>query len=193
MALSDSLVKLYKRGRILSASYEAIKFQKLDVFTIMLRQIGQHIAHSQAKDAIETLVALAPAISPVEAGKTSYEDIVKLWNKLHPHNMTTIIASPKAAERLLAIPEFKDAAAGLNFHATGKLITPLGAELIKSQYAPDDRIIAIDKSCALEMVQAGEVTTEHDKLIDRQLERVAITATAGFSPMTLGACAALRL
>ena len=33
----------------------------------------------------------------------------------------------------------------------------------------------------LEMVQAGGVMTDYDKLIDRQLERAAITCTAGFS------------
>ena len=31
------------------------------------------------------------------------------------------------------------------------------------------------------MVQAGGVVTDYDKLIDRQLERAAITCTAGFA------------
>ena len=31
------------------------------------------------------------------------------------------------------------------------------------------------------MVIAGDITTEYDKLIDRQLERAAITCTAGFA------------
>ncbi|MEE0953332.1 MAG: phage major capsid protein, partial [Ruminococcus sp.] len=31
------------------------------------------------------------------------------------------------------------------------------------------------------MVQAGGVTTDYDKLIDRQLERATITCTAGFA------------
>ena len=30
------------------------------------------------------------------------------------------------------------------------------------------------------MVQAGEVSVEYDKLIDRQLERAAITSISGF-------------
>ena len=32
----------------------------------------------------------------------------------------------------------------------------------------------MDKTCALEMVQAGELMTDYDKLIDRQLERASI-------------------
>ena len=31
------------------------------------------------------------------------------------------------------------------------------------------------------MVKAGDVLTEYDKLIDRQLERAAITSIAGFA------------
>ena len=37
------------------------------------------------------------------------------------------------------------------------------------------------------MVKAGEVTTEYDKLIDRQLERAAITCIAGFAKIFTGA------
>ena len=61
------------------------------------------------------------------------------------------------------------------------MITPIGAELLRSGAVADDEILGLDNTCALEMVKAGEVTTEYDKLIDRQLERAAITSTAGFS------------
>ena len=39
----EHLVSLKKRGRMLVASYEAIRFQKLDLFGVMLRQIGSYI------------------------------------------------------------------------------------------------------------------------------------------------------
>ena len=39
----ENLVKLHKRGRMLVASYEAIRYQKLDLFSVTLRQIGAHI------------------------------------------------------------------------------------------------------------------------------------------------------
>ena len=39
----SNLVRLNKRGRMLVASYEAVRFQKLDLFGVMLRQIGAHI------------------------------------------------------------------------------------------------------------------------------------------------------
>ena len=82
---------------------------------------------------------------------------------------------------MLAITEFKDSYAGQNFHGTGKMITPFGAEVLKMSGDPEKDIIALDKNAALEKVQAGGVLTEYDKLIDRQLERCAISTITGFS------------
>ena len=52
----DHLVKLTKRGRMLVASYEAIRFQKLDLFSVMLRQIGSYIQKQQVADAVKVLI-----------------------------------------------------------------------------------------------------------------------------------------
>ena len=55
------------------------------------------------------------------------------------------------------------------------MITPLGASLLHTPELEGGKIIGLDKNCALEMVQAGGVVTDYDKLIDRQLERAAVT------------------
>ena len=67
---------------------------------------------------------------------------------------------------LLNLSEFKDARAGFSFQSTGKMITPLGTELLRSGAAQDGELIGLDSTCALEMVKAGDVTTEFDKLIE---------------------------
>ena len=177
----DKLTKLKKRGRMLVASYEAIKFQKLDLFTVTLKQIGAYIARTQFKDAIE-VITNSDAEQITSASKTvTYEELVKLWNKLSPYKATTFIASVPAIADMLSITEFKDSNAGQSFHGTGKMITPFGAEVLRVSDDTESRgIIALDNSAALEKVQAGGVITEYDKLIDRQLERAAITTIAGF-------------
>ena len=48
-------MKLHKRGRMLVASYEAIRFQKLDLFSVTLRQIGAYIQTMHLKDAVDVL------------------------------------------------------------------------------------------------------------------------------------------
>ena len=182
----DNLVTLKKRGRMLVASYEAIRFQRLDLFTVTLRQIGAYIARTQFKDAVNVLINgdgnnnPASEITPATDGAITYEDLITLWNSFSPYEMNTLIASPDITAKLLTMPEFRDAPAGLNFHGKGTMITPLGAKLIKSNDI-NATLIGLDKNCALEMVTAGGVMTEFDKLIDRQLERAAITQISGFA------------
>ena len=53
---SSQLVTLKKRGRMLVASYEAVRHQKLDLFSITLRQIGANIAKAQMEDAVGVLL-----------------------------------------------------------------------------------------------------------------------------------------
>ena len=182
----ETLTPLKKRGRMLIASYEAIKFQKLDVFTVTLKQIGAYIAKSQVKDAIDAICDDGIEIMNIKGSEIEYSDLVNLWNSFSPYNLTTILAGPNEIAKLLNMSEFKDSYAGLNFHATGDMITPLGAELIKVDHISDG-FLGLDKSCAVEKVQAGGVLTDFDKLIDRQLERATVTSIAGFSKIFSGA------
>ncbi|MEG2137876.1 MAG: phage major capsid protein, partial [Oscillospiraceae bacterium] len=61
--------------------------------------------------------------------------------------------------------------------------TPLGAKLLRINAVPDGKIIGLDKRYALEMVKGSDVMVEYDKLIDRQLERAAITSISGFAKL----------
>ena len=187
VSTQENLVKLKKRGRMLVSSYEALRFQRLDLFTVTLKQIGAYIARAQLKDAVDVLLNgdgnanPCGGIAAVETGKLSYSDLVALWAELSPFELNTILAPTDAMKKLLATTELKDSTAGQNFHATGKMVTPLGAKLIHTQAVEGDMIIGMDKNAALEMVIAGDVVTDYDKLIDRQLERAAITSIAGFA------------
>lgn len=141
----ENLVKLHKRGRMLVASYEAIRFQRLDLFSVTLRQIGAYIARMHLKDAIDVLM-----------------------------NGDMMLA-------MLKLSEFQNPLTGLNFQGTGTLATPLGAKLLRTSAMPAGKIIGLDKNYALERICGSEVLVEYDKLIDRQLERAAITSISGFA------------
>lgn len=184
--MKDTLTEMHKRGRMLVASYEAVKFQKLDLFTVTLRQIGNCIAEGQLLDAYAALAGVHESGITLEGGLT-YAGLVDLWNAFEGFNMTTLLVSARDTASILKMTEMQDAIAGNDFHATGRVVTPLGAELIKHKMFSDNTILALDRTCALEKVQAGDVVTDFDKLIDRQLERASITAIAGFSPIFSGA------
>ena len=183
----ENLVQLHKRGRMLVASYEALRFQRLDLFTVTLNQIGAYIARDQLRDAIDVLLNgdgnnnAAANVSVATSGTLVYDDLVKLWANLSPYELNTILAPTAEMQKILAMTQMQDAKAGLDFQGTGKMVTPLGAALLHAPEMTAGTVIGLDKNCALEMVQAGGVITDYDKLIDRQLERAAITCTAGFA------------
>ena len=83
-------------------------------------------------------------------------------------------------QKIMSLSEMKDAQAGLTFQGSGKMITPLGASLLHTPEITGSKIIGLDKNCALEMVQAGDVITDYDKLIDRQLDSITVSITCGF-------------
>lgn len=185
--LKENLIKLRKRGRMMVASYEAIKFQRLDLFTVALRQIGACIGKAQLEDAVKVLMDgdgnknPAEKVSLAAPGKLTYQDLLNLWNSFGEYQMNVMLASPDMMLKLLQIPELQNPETGLNFQATGFLSTPLGAKLFVSSAVPKGTIIGLDKRYALEMVSAGGINVEYGKMIDCQLERAAVTAIAGFS------------
>ena len=197
--MKENLVKLRKRGRALVASYEAVRYQRLDLFTVTLRQIGAYIARTLLADAIDVLENgdgngnPAPVVKCAENGALAYPDLISFWNGFDPYELNTVIASPDMMAAILNMTQFRDAAAGLSFHGTGKAVTPLGAKLLKSSAVGAGKLIGLDKSAALEMVKTGDVMTEYDKLIDRQLERAVISCTAGFAKIFDGASKVLSV
>lgn len=179
--LSDKLTELKKHGKMLVASYEAIKFQKLDLFTTVLRQIGNHISRQELLQAISTVDdGDGVKHTKINSADFNYEQLIKLWTDLAPYNMNTLVVGVNEFAKILSMPEFRDANAGLNFHSTGNMITPFGAKIILVNEL-NDAVLSFDKNFAFEKVQAGGVITEFDKLIDRQLERATVSTITGFS------------
>ena len=103
------------------------------------------------------------------------------------------MVSPDVMLTLLTLPEFQNPLTGLNFQGTGELTNPLGAKLIRTGAAPAGTLIGLDKGYALEMVSSGDVAVEYDRLIDRQLERAAISSISGFAKLYEGASRVLKV
>lgn len=185
--VSDRTIRLKKRGRMITTSYDVLRFQRLDIVSIALKRIGAYLAQSLMADAVDVLIngdgGNNPAVKDLTSGTIyTYNDLIDFWSGFSPYELNTILASPNVTGVLLKMNEFRDAAAGLNFHGTGKLITPFGANLIKTSHITDpNTMIGLDKNCALEMVKVGDIETDYGKLVDRQLEQIAITAITGFA------------
>ncbi len=198
----DHLINLTKRGRMLVASYEAVRFQKLDLFSVMLRH---YIQKMQLADAVNVMVngdgndnaakayQVGTGVISGTSGKLGYDQLVEFWGQFDPYTMNGMLCNSGMMTKLLKIPELQNPLTGLNFQGTGQLTTPLGAQLHRTGCVEDGMIIGIDNRYALELVRAGDVLVEYDKLIDRQLERAAITSISGFGKICDGAVKVLRV
>ena len=192
--VKERLITMKKRGRMLVASYEAVRFQKLDLFSVMLRRIGQFVQRELVGDAVDTLIngdGNTGTAAPVNAvgttpisgtsGTLTYDQLVEFWSLFDPFEMNTLLAASGAMVKLLKVDELQNPLTGLNFQGSGQLGNPLGAALVRSDAVPAGKLLGLDRRYALEMVKAGEIQVDYDRLIDRQLERAAVTTMAGFS------------
>ena len=168
---------LSKFGRLISASYEAVRQQRLDVFGVMLRSVGVRLAASVVKKAVEVLVE---GVEPITTEALTYDDLAALYGEFDCFDMTTVIASPELASKIAAMEQLKDCAATPD----GRLILPFGAELIKTSAAGADTVIGIDRDFALEFITSTDLVMETDKLIDRQLDQMTVSVTCGFRKIT---------
>ena len=201
----ENLVRLHKRGRMLVAPYEAIRFQRLDLFAVTLRQIGAYMGRMHLEDAVKVLKdgdgnsnaakVYEVGSNPVGGtkGTLSYDALLDFWVQFDPYTMNTMLVSNDMMLAMLKLSEFQNPNTGLNFQATGKLTTPLGAKLLRSSAVPAGTIIGLDKNYALEQICGSEVVVEYDKLIDRQLERAAITSVSGFAKLFTDAAKVLKV
>ena len=191
----ENLVKLHKRGRMLVASYEAIRFQRLDLFSVTLRQIGAYIGRMHLEDAIEVLrngdgnqnaaQQYTIGTKPITGtkGTLTYDALLEFWSQFDPYTMNTMLVGSDVMLAMLKLDEFQNPLTGLNFQGTGTLTTPLGAKLLRTSAMPAGILIGLDRNYALEQICGSEITVEYDKLIDRQLERAAITSISGFAKL----------
>ena len=201
----ENLVRLHKRGRMLVASYEAIRFQRLDLFSVTLRQIGAYIGRMHLADAVGVLtngdgngnaaVVYKVGTSPISgsAGTLSYEAMVDFWSQFDPYTMNTLLVGSDMMLAMLKMQEFQNPLTGLNFQGTGTLTTPLGAKLLRSSVVPAGTLIGLDNCYALEQISSSDILVEYDKLIDRQLERAAITSISGFAKLSTDASKVLKV
>ena len=106
LKLKDNLIRLVKRGRMLVSSREAVRHQKLDLFTIALRQMGSTMARAQLADAIGVLMDGDGNKNPAKtletaANTVTYTDLVNLWKEFEEYQMNTPAGLPRRHSRKL--------------------------------------------------------------------------------------------
>ena len=175
IAESSGTVSLAKYGRVIKASYEAVRQQKLDVFALMLRKVGRELANSILADAIDILV---DDLTPESLSGTSltYADLAALYGTFTKFNMRVLLANPAVVADILVMDQMLKASS----EDVTEIRLPFGTKLVCCQAMDDSAVIGVDTDFALEQIQSSDVVLETDKLIDRQLDCIGVSVNIGF-------------
>lgn len=167
---NSNLIEMEKHGRLVSTTYEALRFQHVRTFAIILNKIGYDIVNEN----LARVITMLSSLSPVTAESLSYASLLSLLTAVRPYKMDVMLANADTIEAIMAITEIKA-------QTEGSEVKPLGAKLICANTMDDDQIIGLDSSCSFKMIQSGGLIIDSDKLIDRQLDKIGISITTGFA------------
>lgn len=176
ISTKDNLCKLHKRGRLLQTSYESLRFQRIDMFSVILKQIGRYISKMQLFDAFQTIESAAEIKTTNRQSTIEKCDIhdIATWLDIFGFKLDTLLGSATTLEMLYKL-------FGNSIRNEHGDLSVGDIRIIHSYDCFNCKIAGIDSDNALEMVKYGGVNIDYDKLIDKQFERAAITCCAGFS------------
>ena len=168
-------ITLTKYGRLVKATYEAVRQQRLDVFALMLRRVGKCLADAMLSAALNVLKTGATSVTTA-ASTLTYGDVAGLYGSFKSFSLQAVLASPAVIAQILAMTQMEHTSA-----ADAKdLRLPFGARLICCPQLDDKTVLGLDTDFALEQIQSSDVVLETDKLIDRQLDCIGISVNIGF-------------
>ena len=173
-----------------------MRFQNLDLMTVIFKQIGRDLAYEQLDDLITAIMPSTNAVSTTEASKIAYSDVVSLWSEFGSYTPNVIIGASETISTILNIDQIKDIHTDTHMHGCSQFINPMSANLIVNnslKTTTSEKLLAFDKDFAVQMVQSGNLTIEYDKVIDQQLNQAAISVIRGFSPICTDAIKSLAV
>ncbi len=181
-------IAIGKYGRLITASYETVRAQRIDVFRVMLRAVGRKLATAIAGDALTALIGSVTAVNTATT-TLAYADLATLYGQFSDFPLTTVIASPANVAAILTMTQMAER----TLDADGTVRLPFGAKLLPAAAAGAKKIVGISKDFALACYMGSDVLLESDRLIDCQLDRIAVSVRVGFQPLMDGAVAVLQI
>lgn len=190
--LGDKEITVFRYGRVLDATYQAIRNQKLNVYSLQLQQFGAQLALDEVLAAVEVLIngdgGVAGADTFALAGdlggtvdKIDYKRFVRFKNKFkQAYKPNVFLAKEDLYTDIITLPEFSNPIAGFLYAKTGQTDQVIGGMPERCDDVPQDLVIGMDTRYALNRIVAAPLTMEHDKLIDTQIMLSAISYEGGF-------------
>jgi len=190
--LGDKEITVFRYGRVLDATYQAIRNQKLNVYSLQLQQFGAQLALDEVLAAIEVLINGDGGVSGADtfdlagdlggtAGKIDYKRFVRFKNQFkQAYKPNIFLAKEDLFTDIITLPEFSNPLAGFLYAKTGQVEQTIGGMPERCDDVPQDLVIGLDTRYALNRIVAAPLMMEHDKLIDTQIMLSAISYEGGF-------------
>jgi hypothetical protein len=139
------------------------------------------LAQALMQQAITTLTASAGSTTAKAGSALAYSDLATLYGKFTTYDMNTLLVSPKVAASILAMTQMEKV---IPVMQEQQVRLPFGTALCKVPQMSDSVIIGLDKEFALEMVTGSDLILETDRLIENQLDLIAVSLQCGFRVLT---------
>ncbi|MBR7083921.1 MAG: hypothetical protein IKI37_01905 [Oscillospiraceae bacterium] len=186
-----STTSLLKYGRNIQATYEAIRQQRLNIYERILRRVGMRLAGSIAERAITVLKNVSNNTTKISVATANfnYNNLVALYGGFTSFKMKILLASPANIAKILTMSQMIE----ISSQNVNEIRMPFGTKLITCAQIDDNTILGLDSDFALEQIQNGDLVLETDKIIERQLDSITVSASMNFRPFIADATRQLGL
>lgn len=211
----DQSIKLYKYGRAIKASYEAIRRMKIDMLAIHVRRITEQASMDKADDALDVIIngdgntnaatvfALHNDLGGTVANGLDYKSWLKFLLQFNPYACTTVVGGETAllniltmqfpnVDPLVLLATMQQGPVQAKMQLAQDLFVNYRLVYLKS--APASKIVAIDKSYAVEQVtEIGSDIMESEKFITNQTSVLTVSENNAFAKLFTEATKVLDL
>lgn len=186
---STTALKLDKYGRVIDATYESIRKMRLDSFAVTLKSVGVKLGNNLTVQAISKLYNGASGSISKSGTSIAYTDLVNLYGQFTDFDMNTLLCSPAVSAQIMVLPEMIEQSSA----TPSNIVLPFGAKMYKCAGMSSNYALGLDKDFALEMITCEGLVLETDKLINNQIDRIAVSLRVNFRVITSGSVYILSL
>jgi hypothetical protein len=205
LKLGETAINIYKYGRAIEASYEALRRMSIEVFNIHLQEIGVQAADNKIAEILTIIkdgdgnnnaadTYKSSAFDTAADTKLTRKALIKFLFKFYPRNCNTIISNEDGLVSMLEILYPGVSTAGLMDQLISKglnVTVSLPQNLVTNLtllYSPHITNIGgkiplygLNRESAIEeIVEVGSTINEVDKFIKNQTELMTISENSGF-------------
>jgi len=218
LKIGESSINLYKYGRAIEASYEALRRMSLDLFNIHIQKIGAHAADNKVAEILTVIkdgdgnsnAATKYTATSLDSAYTTAltrTAWIKFLLKFYPYGCDTVIADEDGLIQVLEVlyPKGEVAARMDELLAGGlQVSTNLPQNLIANVtllYSPHVELVStkhvlygLNRGTTIEEIfELGSTISEADKFIRNQTQIMTVSENSGFRKIFSDTSALLSL